>query len=81
MKFDTIDIDAYHAERREIVVVWCIEDVQSIRSDLTDDQCWEVLKNTKRYHDATVGISWEVLACTAQILFGDAPESDETQEN
>jgi hypothetical protein len=75
-----IDIHALLAKRREIAVVWAIEDVQQVRGDLSDEQSFEVLKAARRYHDATIGINWEVLECHAQILFGDAPETDETEE-
>jgi hypothetical protein len=80
MTRETRDIHAYLSERREIAVVWCIEDVQEVRPDLTEDQCWEVLKATKKYHDATIGINWEVLEIHAQILFGFAPETDADDE-
>jgi hypothetical protein len=70
-----VDIHAELAKRREIAVVWAIEDVQSVRPDLGDGQAWEVLQNAKRYHDAGIGINWEVLTCTAQILYGDAAHS------
>jgi hypothetical protein len=65
-----IDIHALLAERRQIAAIWSIEDVQCVRPDLTEDQCWEVLKNSKRYHDASIGFNWEVLECNAQMLFG-----------
>ena len=72
----TIQIDNHiHsilAERREIAIVWCIDDVKEVRPDLNEDQCWQVLQHAKRHHDATVGISWEVLDIVAGILFGDA---------
>ncbi len=63
--------------RREIAVIWCIEDVQEIRPDLSEDQCWDVLKATRRYHDASIGINWLTLECHADHLFGDAPETDD----
>ena len=72
----TIQIDNHiHsilAERREIAIVWCIDDVKEVRPDLNNNQCWQVLQHAKRQHDATVGISWEVLDIVAGILFGDA---------
>ncbi len=77
MKRKTIDIDAYLAQRREIAVIWCIEDVQEVRPDLTEDQCWEVLQHARQEHDAGIGINWDVLECHAQMLFGYAPETDE----
>lgn len=66
------DIHATLAERREIAIIWCIDDVKEVRPDLNEDQCWQVLQNVERHHDATVGISWEVLDIVAGILFGDA---------
>ena len=75
-----IDIHAILAGRREIAVIWAIEDVQEVRPDLTEDQCWEVLEAAKGDHDATIGINWDVLTCHAQMLFGSAPEADETGE-
>ena len=47
---------------------WCIEDVHECRrreidneSDLTDKQATEILDNINKYHDANVGINWEVI--------------------
>jgi hypothetical protein len=75
-----IDIHAILATRREIAIVWAIEDVQSIRPDLNEDQAWQVLQAVTRNHDATIGINWDVLACHADMLFGDAPDTDEPEE-
>src|SRR5579885_1347135 len=49
----------------EIAIVWHIEDVQSIRSDLTDQQASEVLIHLKKNHDATVGINWDTIETIA----------------
>ncbi len=65
---------------RLIAVTWCIEDVQEIRPDLTEDQCWEVLQQAKQEHDATIGIDWDVLKFHAGMLFGDAPDTDAAEE-
>ena len=54
--------------------------MQEIRPGLTDDQAWDVLQNARRYHDATIGINWDVLGCHADLLFGDAPETDDAAE-
>jgi hypothetical protein len=71
-----IDIHAILAERRKIALVWCIEDVQAVRPDLTDEQAWEVLQAVKRQHDATIGVSWLTLECVAEDLFGPNLETD-----
>ncbi len=68
-----IDIRAVLADRRQIAVIWGIEDVREVRPDLTADQCWAVLRAAERTHDANFGISWDTLCCDAQMLFGPAP--------
>jgi len=69
-----IDVHALLAARRQIAPIWSVEDVQSVRPDLTDDQAWEVLQYAERRHDAEIGINWEVLSCHAELVHGDAPE-------
>ena len=54
-----------------IEIRWCVDDVHSLGYDLTDEQAIEVLLNAKKYHDADVGINWEVLrglACNVLIV-------------
>lgn len=68
------------AHYREIAIIWAIEDVQGIRSDLTADQAWEVLERAGDKHDAQYGVSWTTLECVAEDLFGYAPETDEATE-
>lgn len=68
------------AHDRKIAAIWCIKDVQGIRPDLTDDQAWEVLEEVGDKHDAELGISWLTLEVFAEELFGDASETDATEE-
>jgi hypothetical protein len=68
------------AERQQIAAIWCIEDVQGIRPDLTDDQAWEVLEEVGRKHDAELGISWTTLEIFADDLFGRATKTDDAKE-
>jgi hypothetical protein len=77
---DGPDIDALLAARRQVAVVWNIEDVQEIRPELNSEQAWDVLQAASRYHDATIGINWDVLRCHADMLFGDAPQTDKAAE-
>jgi hypothetical protein len=70
----TSDLPAFLASRREIAIIWCIEDIKEIRPDLNDDQAWIVLQRVRHQHDAGIGINWEMLELTAQHLFGDKPE-------
>ena len=72
-----IDIHELLAKRKQIAVIWSIEDVQQVRPDLTDDQAWQVLVDVDRRNDAELGINWQTLEYVAELLFGEAPESDE----
>ncbi len=75
-----IDIHELLAERRQIADVWSIEDVQAVRPDLSEDQCWEVLQLTDRTKDAELGITWLTLEMAAEHLFGDAPETNQAEK-
>ena len=59
--------------KRQIAVIWDVEDVQSIRGDLTAEQAFAVLQHAHKGHDADMGINWDVLKSWAQNLF---PEND-----
>ena len=52
-----------------IRVEWHFEDVQSVRPRLTNNQARLVLQRAKSYHDAQIGINWDVLATTADDMF------------
>ena len=52
-----------------IAIIWCIDDVKSIREDLNDEQCLDVLNYADRKHDASMGITYETLACIANYLY------------
>jgi len=75
-----IDIHEILAERRLIGLLWGIEDVREVRPDLNAEQCWEVLQHVERRADAEIGINWLTLEWAAEDLFGDAPESDDGEE-
>ena len=64
----------------KIAAIWCDEDVQGIRPDLTAEQAMEVLEEVGRKHDAEYGIGWTTLECMADILFGSAPETAAGEE-
>lgn len=46
---------------RNISITWSTEDVQNIRPDLTDEQASRILESLVKYHNADVGINWEVI--------------------
>ncbi len=70
------DIHQLLAERRQIAHIWGIEDVQEVRPDLSEAQAWEVLQHVDHHKDAGLGITWLTLEMAAEMLFGDAPETD-----
>lgn len=76
-QLSTTEIQELIARDRMIAIFWMIEDVQSIRPDLSDDQAWEVLQLAKRFHDAEVGINWESLNCAANCLYTEPDELDD----
>ena len=55
--------------KKSIAIVWCTADVQGVRSDLTDAQANTVLAELKRTHDANIGVNWDVIKCTADLLY------------
>lgn len=63
------DSDAFFALSNQIAVVWNIEDVREVRSDLDDASAWTVLQSLIRDHDACFGINWDVIRCVADELF------------
>jgi len=69
----SFDIHALLEQRRQVAVVWSIEDVQSVRPDLTAEQSWVVLLQCRKVHDADHGFTWALLECVADSLF---PETD-----
>ena len=66
---DTSKIKRQLAKHGMIADIWCIEDVKSVRPDLTDGQCMQVLELCERRHDAEIGINWLVIGCHADDLF------------
>ena len=71
------DIHRILAARNQIAIIWCIEDVQSVRPDLSEEQAWSVLQFAEKKHDANWGINWQTLECAANTLFGWPPEAAE----
>ena len=45
----------------EITMTWSIDDVLSVRPNLSKEQASSVLMHLKKHHDATVGINWDVI--------------------
>ena len=61
-QFSDIELNAalnHHFKR--ISIRWCIEDVAMVQPELSPDECYQVLINAQRQHDASIGINWDVL--------------------
>jgi len=63
----------------EITVKWHVDDVLSVRPDLTKEQAREVLYEIDHNHDACVGINWDVIDITASKMFPEQDEPDDGQ--
>ena len=63
------------AEGGCIAIIWSISDVKTMRPDLTDAQCMDVLEMTEAWHDANLGVTWDTLEIWAEDLFPSTPET------
>ena len=70
-----LDVHRLLAGRRQVAVIWSIEDVQAVRPELTDDQAWEILKRCYDKHDCEVGFTWQYIEDVADILFPEQPST------
>jgi len=67
--FFMVESERQFDPNRQIAIIWRVDDVLAIRPDLSNKQAMEVLRQTERRHDATMGISWDTLAIWADELF------------
>lgn len=65
----------HFAEQRQIAIVWGIDDVLTVRPDLSDTEAWQVLLAAKASHDARFGINSDVVKVTAETVYGPPPEA------
>ena len=64
-----IDVHELLAKRRQIAVIWSIEDVQEVRPDLDEEQAWEVLQYCDKAHNSSIGLNWDSIEIVADDLF------------
>jgi hypothetical protein len=69
----TIEIHGLLERQKSVAVIWNVEDVQSVREDLSEDQAWAVLKRCRRVHSCELGFNWLLIETVADFLF---PEPD-----
>jgi hypothetical protein len=60
--------------KTQIAIIWSIEDVQSERPHLTDEQAMEVLQRIKNKHDAELGVNWTTLGIYADMMYPNKSE-------
>lgn len=46
-----------------IEISWHIDDILELDKGLSKNEAREILQMAKKYHDATIGINWDVLRC------------------
>lgn len=63
-----------------IQITWSIEDVLSVREDLTEDQAEEVLEAVEHNHNASIGVNWDVIEGQANYLFPKPAGTDEEND-
>lgn len=56
-------------ETHTVMFAWSIEDVQSVREDLNDEQAFEVLVGCEDGHDASIGMNWDTIEIVADQMF------------
>lgn len=56
-------------EKDTCTIVWHIDDVLSVRPDLSNDQARQILLQLKHNHDASIGINWDVIDIYAETAF------------
>ena len=61
--------------QEEYTITWHIDDVLSIRPDLTKEQASDVLYKACAKHDASIGVNWDVLDTIASWHY---PKKDKT---
>jgi hypothetical protein len=67
------NIHGYFRRKKQIAMIWCTQDVQKVRPDLSKDEAWTVLKEVFRCWSPHYGIKWDTLRDTAEYLYGPAP--------
>ncbi len=64
-----------------IFIIWSSDDIKERRPDLTDEQCYKVLKSLEKDHESCYGITWETIDSTADFLFKEPANISELRLN
>ena len=57
-----------------VLFIWCVDDVMSVRPDLSHDEALEVLTVCHETHDANYGMNWQFIEYVANDMF---PKNEE----
>jgi hypothetical protein len=80
-RLNDLDIHEKLAERRQVALVWSVEDVRAVRPALDDDQAWEVLQHCRRVHDCDVGFNWLLIETVADDHYPPGFEVDSSADS
>jgi hypothetical protein len=65
------EIRSILAERRQIAILWTVDDVQAVRPDLDEDQAWKVLQRVEQEHDGSYGVTFDTIESASRERFPD----------
>jgi hypothetical protein len=68
-------------EQDTCTIVWHIEDILSVRPDLSNEQARKLLRQLKNNHDASIGINWDVIDIYAETAFPIVEEAKSQSSN
>lgn len=68
-----------HPDR--IAIKWSVDDVLSVVKGITRDEAGHVLGVVDNRHDCNYGVTWDTLSITAQMLYPNASDNDDDEED
>lgn len=77
---DELKTAAENLTSREILFSWSIEDVQSVNSNLSDEQAFAVLEHCDDCHDAEIGMNWSAISAAIDCLYPDIEDSEDSED-
>lgn len=63
-----------------ISIHWAVKDVLSVVGGITEDEAAHVLGVVEHNHDCNNGITWDTLSITASMLYPNATDVEEDEE-
>jgi hypothetical protein len=70
--------DPYPQDPTKVYIVWCWEDIKSIRPKWSDEKCKQVLDRIGKYLvNRSIELGWEVMECLIGDLIAEGELEDE----